>query len=166
MTSTRWTWVWVNSGSWWGTGRPGVLRFMGSQRVGHTWTTDLIWSDLKVMKQIDGDMWPAWKLFKPKAILPINLLCDINHRRENFQVQYHLIFFPFSSSAPKDSAQSEHLNECFLINPNSKMIQLVSKQHYLQEGLGWILLKLLKTTLGHLIFLFIEFKHLQIILAK
>ena len=28
---TRWTWVWVNSGSWWLTGRPGVLRFMGSQ---------------------------------------------------------------------------------------------------------------------------------------
>ena len=32
---TRWTWVWVNSGSWWWTGRPGVLWFMGSQRVGH-----------------------------------------------------------------------------------------------------------------------------------
>ena len=43
---TRWTWVWVNSGSWWWTGRPGVLRFMGSQRVGHDWATDLVWSDL------------------------------------------------------------------------------------------------------------------------
>ena len=42
---TRWTWVWVNSGSWWWTGRPGVLQFMGSQRVGHDWATDLIWSD-------------------------------------------------------------------------------------------------------------------------
>ena len=40
---TRWTWVWVNSGSWWWTGRPGVLRFMGSQRVGHDWVNDLIW---------------------------------------------------------------------------------------------------------------------------
>ena len=40
------TWVWVNSESWWWTGRPGVLRFMGSQRVGHDWVTDLIWSDL------------------------------------------------------------------------------------------------------------------------
>ena len=47
MTSlTRWTWVWVNSGSLWWTGRPGVLRFMGSQRVGHDWATDLIWSDV------------------------------------------------------------------------------------------------------------------------
>ena len=34
---TRWTWVWVNSGSWWWTGRPGMLWFMGSQRVGHNW---------------------------------------------------------------------------------------------------------------------------------
>ena len=40
---TRWTWVWVNSGSWWWTGRPGVLQFMGSQRVGHNWATELNW---------------------------------------------------------------------------------------------------------------------------
>ena len=35
---TRWTWVWVNSRSWWWTERPGVLRFMGLQRVGHDWS--------------------------------------------------------------------------------------------------------------------------------
>ena len=40
---TQWACVWVNSGSWWWTGRPGVLRFMGSKRVGHDWATDLIW---------------------------------------------------------------------------------------------------------------------------
>ena len=40
---TRWTWVWVNSGSWWWTGRPGVLRFMGLQRVRHDWATELNW---------------------------------------------------------------------------------------------------------------------------
>ena len=39
---TRWAWAWVNSGSWWWTGRPGVLQFMGSQRVGHDWATELI----------------------------------------------------------------------------------------------------------------------------
>ena len=55
MTSpTWWTWVWVNSGSWWWSGRPGVLRFMGSQRVGHDWVTDLIWSDLIVKRSIFG----------------------------------------------------------------------------------------------------------------
>ena len=43
---TQWMWVWVNSRSWWWTGRPGVLWFMGSQRVGHDWATELIWSFL------------------------------------------------------------------------------------------------------------------------
>ena len=42
---TWWTWVWVNFGSWWWTGRPGVPRFMGSQRVGHDWATEVIWSE-------------------------------------------------------------------------------------------------------------------------
>ena len=46
---TLWTWVWVNSGSWWWTGRPAVLRFMGSQRVGHDWATELNWTDDIVM---------------------------------------------------------------------------------------------------------------------
>ena len=40
---TEWTSVWVNSGSWWWTGRPDVLRFMGWQRVGHYWATELNW---------------------------------------------------------------------------------------------------------------------------
>ena len=38
---TRWTWVWVNSESWWWTGKPGALRFMGLQIVGHDWATEL-----------------------------------------------------------------------------------------------------------------------------
>ena len=41
-----WTWVWVNSRSWWWTGRPGMLRFKGSQRVGHDWATELNWTEL------------------------------------------------------------------------------------------------------------------------
>ena len=41
---TQSTWVWVNSRSWWWTGRPGVLQYMGSQRVGRDWTTELSWS--------------------------------------------------------------------------------------------------------------------------
>ena len=43
---TQWTWVWVNSGRWWWTGRPGVLGFMGSQRFGHYWVTGLNWTEL------------------------------------------------------------------------------------------------------------------------
>ena len=40
---TQCTWVWVNSGSWWWTGRPGMLQSMGSQRVGYCWATELNW---------------------------------------------------------------------------------------------------------------------------
>ena len=40
---TQWTWVWASSGSWWSTGNPGMLQFMGSQRVGHDWVTELNW---------------------------------------------------------------------------------------------------------------------------
>ena len=42
---TRWMWVWVNSGNWWWTGRPGVLRFMGSQSW-HNWETELNWIEV------------------------------------------------------------------------------------------------------------------------
>ena len=42
---TQWTWVWLSSGSWWWTGKPGVLQSTGSQRVRHNWVTELnrIW---------------------------------------------------------------------------------------------------------------------------
>ena len=38
---TQWTWAWVNSGSWWWTGRPGMMQSMESQRVRHNWATEL-----------------------------------------------------------------------------------------------------------------------------
>ena len=41
---TQWEWIWVNSGSWWWTGRPGVLQSKGSQRGGHDWVAELNWS--------------------------------------------------------------------------------------------------------------------------
>ena len=41
---TWWTWVCVSSGSWWWTGRPGILQSMGSQRVRHDWVTELSWT--------------------------------------------------------------------------------------------------------------------------
>ena len=55
---TRWTWVWVNSGSWWWTGRPGLLWFMGSQRVGHDWVTELNWTDDHIK------CWQEWTIIR------------------------------------------------------------------------------------------------------
>ena len=49
---TQWAWVWINSRSWWWTGRPGMLRFMGSQRVRHDWATELKWCHLKAIASI------------------------------------------------------------------------------------------------------------------
>ena len=54
---TRWTWVWVSSGSWWWTGRPGVLQFMGLQ----SWTRLSDWTELRgeeishIRKCVDRD---------------------------------------------------------------------------------------------------------------
>ena len=41
---TRWTWVWASFGSWWWTGKPGVLQSMGLQRVRYDWVTELNWT--------------------------------------------------------------------------------------------------------------------------
>ena len=59
---TRWMWVWVNSGSWWWTGRPGVLQFIGSQsgtRLSN-WTD---WTDLPA-----AGLWPL-------TIVRLKFLC-------------------------------------------------------------------------------------------
>ena len=57
---TRWTWIWVNSGSWWWTGRPGVLRFMGLQRVGHDWETELNWTEFYSLGSHNINWFSAW----------------------------------------------------------------------------------------------------------
>ena len=68
---TRWTWVGVNSGSWWWTGRPGVLRFMVSQRVGHDWVTELNWTCMKCSLGISN-------FLEEMLVFPILLLSSIS----------------------------------------------------------------------------------------
>ena len=51
-SSTQWTWVWASSGSWWWTGKLGMLQSMGLQRVRHNWATELNWVSLQ---------WATWK---------------------------------------------------------------------------------------------------------
>ena len=62
-SSTQWTWVWVNSGSWWWTGRPGVLWFMRLQRVRHDWVTELNCTVAQLVKNLPamGETW-VWSL--------------------------------------------------------------------------------------------------------
>ena len=84
----RWTGVWVNSGRWWWTGRPGVLRFMGSQRVGHDWVTELNWTELIEMVNrlvnIRDSKWEKVELVKHRgffraAKLSCVIMVDIWH---------------------------------------------------------------------------------------
>ena len=66
---TQWTWIWASSRSWWWTGKPGRLQFMGSQRVGHNWVTELNWTGipreliyamkLKDSYSLEGKLWPT-----------------------------------------------------------------------------------------------------------
>ena len=65
---TRWMWVWVNSRSWWWTGRPGVLRFMGSQRVGHDWAAELNWTN----------WWEASDFVSSVSLETHSFLCPLN----------------------------------------------------------------------------------------
>ena len=54
---TQWTWVWVNSGCWWWTGMLGVLWFMGSQRAGQDWATELKWISSPWSSNLDELLW-------------------------------------------------------------------------------------------------------------
>ena len=57
---TWWAWVWVNSRSWWWTGRPGVLWFMGSQRVRYNWATELNWTEQMLLNYgVGEDSWES-----------------------------------------------------------------------------------------------------------
>ena len=51
---TQWTWVWVSCGSWWWTGKPGVVQSTGSQKVGYDWATELNWTKLKPNQLYSG----------------------------------------------------------------------------------------------------------------
>ena len=55
---TQWTWFWVNSGSWWWIGKPGILQSMGSQRVGRDWATELNWTEEAKLCHLSGN-WQA-----------------------------------------------------------------------------------------------------------
>ena len=65
---TQWTWVWVGSGSWWRTGKPGILQSMGSQRVGRYWAAELNWRIIKdntiERQKKREDSWMANKVVK------------------------------------------------------------------------------------------------------
>ena len=96
---TQWTWVWVNSGSWWWTGRPGVLRFMGSQRVGHDWATEVNWK-----QPLQYNSWQFLTIIILKFLFNgVHRIKFLKNKRENFKsfLKFWNIFHLFSQSNPK-----------------------------------------------------------------
>ena len=62
---TRWTWVWASSGSWWWTGKPGMLQSVRSERVRHNWATELNWQGLRNFRERKWVTQTASLLFHP-----------------------------------------------------------------------------------------------------
>ena len=68
LTFTLWTWVWVSSGSWWWTGKPGVLQSMGSQRVRYDWATELNWTIKSVQELRETSRGALLKQTRPEVL--------------------------------------------------------------------------------------------------
>ena len=58
----RWTWVWVNSGGLWWTGKPGMMQPWGSQRAGRNWTTKRNWTELNNLYHVSISKWILYQL--------------------------------------------------------------------------------------------------------
>ena len=82
---TQWTWVWVNSGSWWWTGWPGVLWSMGSQRVGHNWVTELNWNwiyKIRIVPLIAGPWLLGTVILSARLFFASNKKCSYGKKKK------------------------------------------------------------------------------------
>ena len=79
---TKWTWVWSRSGSWWWTGKPGMLQSTESQRVGHDWATKLNWRGelIIILTNISSSFTGSYRLlscsFLHSIFLCVTILCN------------------------------------------------------------------------------------------
>ena len=74
---TQWTCIWVSSGSWWCTGKPGMLQSMGSQKVRHHWATELKCAGRQLYWT-----WTPSSMTIPFCVLPLdfyNIICLFGH---------------------------------------------------------------------------------------
>ena len=114
---TRWTWVWVNSGSWWWTGRRGVLQFMGSQRVGHDWATELNWIEYLLWTSLGG--FPAGSDGKESACSAGDLGSILGSRRSpgernGYPLQYSCLENPMEELGRLQSMGSHAESQTWL----------------------------------------------------
>ena len=107
---TQWTWVWVDSGSWWWTGRPGVLRFMGLQSR----TRLSNWTELNFISAIDPGL--CWTFFKTSFLKDLFFLLD--HFSSLFWIRYNMAsvlcfgFLPWGMWDPSSQTRGQTCNPC------------------------------------------------------
>ena len=99
---TQWTWGWVNSGSWWWTGKPGVLQSMGLQRVRHYWATEQQQKDMhSVLKPSLGQEELSWwaSLLEPLDPKLPGLAAEWTVRIIEWPVNIKYLWFVFDISS-------------------------------------------------------------------
>ena len=78
VSPTQWTWVWANSGSWWWTGKPGVLQSIGLQRVRQDWVTEQqqwsFWSGSTTSSESRIDIGLVVDFWQPTTIMLVTLI--------------------------------------------------------------------------------------------
>ena len=129
---TQRIWVWVSSGSWWWTGKPGVKQSMGSQRVGHNWATEVKWSEVNS----ESTPWIYYTsshycptVFTPgprtrqPGIIPIHPSLQKLFKVANYV--YPALPVPSCGYYNKDSWQHSTLASCLLLNLGNSPCDLV-----------------------------------------
>ena len=113
---TQWTWVWASSRSWWWTGRPGVLQFMGLQRVGHNWVTELNWATSYILfmeTNTCSDSPLQWPFASKSIELPL-------HSQQPTSFRFQDWIFLFIHLVPQALAEQQP-NRPFLLGSGSQL---------------------------------------------
>ena len=111
---TQWTWVWVNSGSWWWTGRPGVLQSIGSQRVGHNWATGLNWTELTLSTEslfsnnFWSDMKKSWWLESRSVTITVSSLVNLQEQTSRLRDTGLFLILPDASCLTHENGSNNH----------------------------------------------------------
>ena len=136
-SSSRWTWSWVDSGSWWWSGRPGMPWFMGLQRVRHNWETELNWTHYKSHNKI----WKTNKILKRLYFGKWNCKKNWIHLKCRFLVAVVSGYIlekamtpPFSKLIIKDSGSNVGHKFFMIWKKNALSLYISLEVKWTQEG--------------------------------